>query len=115
MRSSRKTQRRGSGNNSADVAEGSQRSWNGWMCGIPVVLAAGVYFNSLDGHFVHDDLSAITGNHDVTGSGSGGSGSGTAGSGTTAWDFLRNDFWGTALHDPKSHKSYRPLTILTFK
>ena len=85
------------------------------MCGIPVVLAAGVYFNSLDGHFVHDDLSAITGNHDVTGSGSGGSGSGTAGSGTTAWDFLRNDFWGTALHDPKSHKSYRPLTILTFK
>jgi len=86
------------------------------MCGIPVVLAAaGVYFNSLDGQFVHDDLSAITGNHDVTGSGSAGSGrAGSAGSGT-AWDFLHNDFWGTALLDPKSHKSYRPLTILTFK
>lgn len=115
MRPSRKTQRRGSGNSSADTVEGSDGSWDRWMCGIPVVLAAGVYFNSLDGQFVHDDLSAITGNHDVTGSGSTGSGSGRAGSGTTAWDFLRNDFWGTALLDPKSHKSYRPLTILTFK
>ena len=26
-----------------------------------------------------------------------------------------NDFWGTPLSDPESHKSYRPLTILSFR
>jgi hypothetical protein len=26
-----------------------------------------------------------------------------------------NDFWGTKLSDPKSHKSYRPLTVLSFR
>jgi hypothetical protein len=75
-----------------------------WLpCLIPPALALGVYTNSLGGDFVHDDLSAITGNRDITDP--------TAGT----WDFLYNDFWGTSLLDPLSHKSYRPLTILTFK
>lgn len=75
-----------------------------WLsCLIPPALAFGVYTNSLGGDFVHDDLSAITGNRDITDP--------TAGT----WDFLYNDFWGTSLLDPLSHKSYRPLTILTFK
>ena len=75
-----------------------------WLpCLIPPALAVGVYANSLGGDFVHDDLSAITGNRDITDP--------TAGT----WDFLYNDFWGTSLLDPRSHKSYRPLTILTFK
>jgi len=26
-----------------------------------------------------------------------------------------NDFWGSPLSHPESHKSYRPLTILTFR
>ena len=26
-----------------------------------------------------------------------------------------NDFWGLSLSDPESHKSYRPLTILSFR
>ena len=26
-----------------------------------------------------------------------------------------NDFWGQPLSDPESHKSYRPLTILSFR
>ena len=70
----------------------------------PVAMAIVIYCNSLAGEFVHDDLSAITANSDVTGSGSG------------SWaDFLFNDFWGTKMNDPRSHKSYRPLTILTFK
>lgn len=77
------------------------REW--FPCLIPSALAVGVYSNSLGGDFVHDDLSAITGNRDITDP--------TAGT----WDFLYNDFWGTSLLDPKSHKSYRPLTILTFK
>lgn len=77
---------------------------NEWLpCLIPPALAVCVYTNSLGGDFVHDDLSAITGNRDITDP--------TAGT----WDFLYNDFWGTSLLDPASHKSYRPLTILTFK
>jgi len=72
------------------------------MCLVPSLLSLCVYWNSLDGEFVHDDLSAITTNHDVIGP-------------TSTWDFLYNDFWGTDLLDPRSHKSYRPLTVLTFK
>jgi len=75
------------------------------MCWIPCLLGASVYFNSLDGEFVHDDLSAITANGDVT----------DVSGVNRPWHFLRNDFWGTALLDPRSHKSYRPLTVLTFK
>lgn len=75
-----------------------------WLpCLIPPALALGVYTNSLGGEFVHDDLSAITANRDITDPAAG------------TWDFLYNDFWGTSLLDPLSHKSYRPLTILTFK
>ena len=28
---------------------------------------------------------------------------------------FKNDFWGTPISDPESHKSYRPLTILSFR
>ena len=28
---------------------------------------------------------------------------------------LGNDFWGLPLSDPESHKSYRPLTVLSFR
>lgn len=83
---------------------GDQTALRDWLpCLIPPLLAVGVYCNSLDGDFVHDDLSAITGNRDITDP--------TVGT----WDFLYNDFWGTSMLDPRSHKSYRPLTILTFK
>ena len=81
---------------------------------IPPALAVCVYCNSLAGDFVHDDLSAITGNPDVIGADPADA-SGGNGSTFSSWDFLRNDFWGTSLLDPRSHKSYRPLTILTFK
>lgn len=84
----------GDGHDAADV-----RSW--WY--LPPALAAGVYCNSLAGDLVHDDVSAIAANRDVTDPSAG------------TWDFLYNDFWGTAMSDPTSHKSYRPLTILTFK
>ena len=74
---------------------------------LPVGVALLIYCNSLNGQFVHDDLSAITANADVTGSSS---------NQQQHWtDFLYNDFWGTNMMDPSSHKSYRPLTILTFK
>lgn len=90
--------------------EGEEKSSRRWkkeevmLVLFPVAMAIVIYCNSLAGEFVHDDLSAITANSDVTGSGSG------------SWaDFLFNDFWGTKMNDPRSHKSYRPLTILTFK
>lgn len=89
-------------NNKTDGSSGTRlKEW--LPCLIPSALAVGVYSNSLGGDFVHDDLSAITGNRDITDPDAG------------TWDFLYNDFWGTSLLDPRSHKSYRPLTILTFK
>ena len=82
-----------------------------WLLLLPVVVALLVYSNSLNGQFVHDDLSAITTNADVTGISIRHSPPHRQ-----HWtDFLYNDFWGTNMMDPSSHKSYRPLTIITFK
>ncbi|XP_076338542.1 protein O-mannosyl-transferase TMTC1-like [Tachypleus tridentatus] len=60
------------------------------------------YLNSLTGDFVHDDIVAITRNPDVLGH-------------TSIWRLFFNDFWGKPMADPLSHKSYRPLTVLTFR
>ncbi|KAG8312002.1 hypothetical protein J6590_031465 [Homalodisca vitripennis] len=67
-----------------------------------VGLAVACYTNSLFGEFVHDDIVAVARNPDVLGS----SGFG---------QLFANDFWGTPLSDPRSHKSYRPLTTLSFR
>ena len=69
---------------------------------LPVVLAVAVYWNSLDGDFVHDDIPAIVTNPDVVG--------------TRSWvQAFKNDFWGSPMASSESHKSYRPLTILLFR
>jgi hypothetical protein len=60
------------------------------------------YFHSISGDFVFDDTEAIVNNNDVIGE-------------TNLKDVFRNDFWGTKLVHNSSHKSYRPLTILTFR
>ena len=60
------------------------------------------YVNSLWGDFVFDDTVAIVQNRDVT-------------SGATLREFLNHDFWGTPMADDISHKSYRPLTALSFR
>ncbi|XP_039295433.1 protein O-mannosyl-transferase TMTC3-like [Nilaparvata lugens] len=65
-------------------------------------LAVALYVNSLRGEFVHDDVPAIVRNNDVTGQ-------------TPLHRLLVDDFWGTPMSDPFSHKSYRPLTTLTFR
>lgn len=67
-----------------------------------VVIAVLSYLNSLNGDFVHDDIPAIVTNPDVTGS-------------STLKQLLLNDFWGTPMGDVNSHKSYRPLTTLSFR
>ena len=88
---------------------------------ILLLLSVSVYWNSLDGDFVHDgemtslqtltdfteislssDLPTIVNNKDVTG----------ASPWTSVWI---NDFWGTNTRERRSHKSYRPLTIITFR
>lgn len=65
-------------------------------------LAAGVYWNSLDGQFVHDDIVAVVKNSDI-------------GPVTPVVDILRHDFWGRSISSDRSHKSYRPLCVATFR
>ncbi|KAG6447797.1 hypothetical protein O3G_MSEX005176 [Manduca sexta] len=60
------------------------------------------YVNSLNGDFVHDDIPAIVTNGDVVGSNS-------------LRQLFLDDFWGTPMADANSHKSYRPLTTLSFR
>lgn len=60
------------------------------------------YKNSVDGDFVFDDTEAIVNNEDLRPE-------------TPVWNLFFNDFWGTRLTDKTSHKSYRPLTVLSFR
>ena len=65
-------------------------------------VAALVYSNSLSCGFCFDDHSAILENGDLR-------------PGSPWSNLLRNDFWGTPMHVEGSHKSYRPLTVATFR
>ncbi|PZC80098.1 protein O-mannosyl-transferase TMTC1-like [Helicoverpa zea] len=60
------------------------------------------YVNSLNGDFVHDDIPAIVTNGDVVGSNS-------------LKQLFLDDYWGMPMADANSHKSYRPLTTLSFR
>ena len=60
------------------------------------------YWNSLQNDLVHDDKFAILDNADIRPS--------------TPWmNLFSNDFWGRSILDNSSHKSYRPLVILSFR
>ncbi|XP_078582550.1 protein O-mannosyl-transferase TMTC3-like [Branchiostoma floridae x Branchiostoma japonicum] len=67
-----------------------------------VVAVVTCYWNSLYCGFVFDDMSAIKDNRDLHPS-------------TPLYNLFLNDFWGTPMHMEKSHKSYRPLCVLTFR
>uniref|UniRef100_A0A6Q2YIR4 dolichyl-phosphate-mannose--protein mannosyltransferase n=1 Tax=Esox lucius TaxID=8010 RepID=A0A6Q2YIR4_ESOLU len=67
-----------------------------------LALCALCYGNSVHGEFVHDDVWAISNNPDVR-------------PGSSLRNIFTNDFWGKRMADNTSHKSYRPLCILTFK
>ncbi|ELU04913.1 hypothetical protein CAPTEDRAFT_82789, partial [Capitella teleta] len=60
------------------------------------------YMNAMHGDFVHDDLKAIVSNADVTGE-------------VAVAEVFVHDFWGSDIRSNTSHKSYRPLTTLTFR
>uniref|UniRef100_H2ZKD6 dolichyl-phosphate-mannose--protein mannosyltransferase n=1 Tax=Ciona savignyi TaxID=51511 RepID=H2ZKD6_CIOSA len=69
------------------------------VCGITAVL---IYWNTLDAEFVYDDMKAIVNNPDVT-------------QATPFSNLFLDDFWGTPLAHTGSHRSYRPITTLTFR
>ncbi|XP_036376086.1 protein O-mannosyl-transferase TMTC1-like [Megalops cyprinoides] len=75
----------------------------GVFCYVVLVLVCALcYSNSLRGEFVHDDVWAIINNPDVR-------------PGSSLRNIFFNDFWGKRMADNTSHKSYRPLCVLTFK
>jgi protein O-mannosyl-transferase len=64
--------------------------------------AAYCYHNSLDGRFVFDDKGALLKNKDVAAE--------------NPWsDLWKHDFWGTDILSDSSHKSFRPLTVMTYR
>ncbi|XP_057342878.1 protein O-mannosyl-transferase TMTC3 isoform X4 [Manis pentadactyla] len=67
-----------------------------------VGVVTACYWNSLLCGFVFDDVSAILDNKDLHPS-------------TPLKTLFQNDFWGTPMSEERSHKSYRPLTVLTFR
>ncbi|XP_035773764.1 protein O-mannosyl-transferase TMTC4-like [Anopheles albimanus] len=70
-----------------------------------ILVAASLfaYGGSLHGTFVFDDSAAIVKNMDVRNVA------------TPFRTLLRHDFWGNNLTDPTSHKSFRPLTVLSYQ
>lgn len=73
--------------------------WSSWIIFIVSVLCFG---NSIYGDFVFDDSEAVINNSDLKPD-------------APVLNIFRNDFWGTKLTHNASHKSYRPLTVLTFR
>jgi tetratricopeptide (TPR) repeat protein len=73
------------------------------MQAIFVLLASVfVYLNTLNHEFVLDDHQAIESNKDILPE-------------SPISDIFVHDYWGANITHPLSHKSYRPLTILTFR
>ncbi|GFR59874.1 transmembrane and TPR repeat-containing protein 3 [Elysia marginata] len=72
-----------------------------FSCALCLTVAL-VYHNALWCGFVFDDMSAIVENKDLRPT-------------TPILNLFLNDFWGTPMHKEKSHKSYRPLCVLTFR
>ncbi|CAI9611155.1 unnamed protein product [Staurois parvus] len=73
-----------------------------WTFALPALVAGLCFAKSLFGEFVHDDIWAILNNPDSRGE-------------TNLSSVFRNDFWGKAMNDNTSHKSYRPLCVLSFR
>jgi hypothetical protein len=70
--------------------------------GIIAAIAFICYVNCLQFDLVHDDVFAIRDNQDVHPNNS-------------ILDVFKNDFWGKPMSSNTSHKSYRPVCVLTFR
>ena len=80
-----------------------------WSCPrgevlVPVLLliCIATYWNCLSCGFVFDDISAIKENRDLRPS-------------APLKNVFLHDFWGTPMSKEQSHKSYRPICVLTFR
>ncbi|XP_078736247.1 protein O-mannosyl-transferase TMTC4 isoform X1 [Lampetra fluviatilis] len=69
---------------------------------LAALTAALSFIVSYDGAFVFDDSEAVVGNKDLKPE-------------TPLSALWTDDFWGGRLSSNSSHKSYRPLTVLTFR
>lgn len=69
---------------------------------IIVLLALICFYPTLNGEFVFDDSEAVVNNEDVQLS-------------TPLYQVFLNDFWGTRITHNASHKSYRPLAVLSYR
>ena len=65
-------------------------------------LAVGLHLNTLDHEFVFDDARGVVTNKDVLQQ-------------NPIADVWKDDFWGKPMSRFQSHKSYRPLTVLSFR
>lgn len=72
------------------------------LLAVVALLACAVYSNATSCEFVFDDEAAVVKNPDVNPV-------------APLSDLLRHDFWGQDITSNNSHKSFRPLTTLTFK
>ncbi|XP_017359069.1 protein O-mannosyl-transferase TMTC4 isoform X3 [Cebus imitator] len=72
-----------------------------WAKLVVGLVAIVCFARSYDGDFVFDDSEAIVNNKDLQAE-------------TPLSDLWHHDFWGSRLSSNTSHKSYRPLTVLTF-
>ncbi|XP_022794710.1 transmembrane and TPR repeat-containing protein 1-like isoform X1 [Stylophora pistillata] len=70
--------------------------------GVIAFTSVACYLNSLDYDLVHDDIFAIKENMDIR-------------SEAPLANIFSNDFWGKPMWSNTSHKSYRPLCVLTFR
>lgn len=102
-------------NGSSHLHVNRQKSGKSWDDHIPVpklslsyasavvfVLAVVCFASSYDGDFVFDDSEALVNNNDLSPD-------------TPITTLFFHDFWGKNLASKTSHKSYRPLTVLTFR
>ncbi|XP_062508109.1 protein O-mannosyl-transferase TMTC1-like [Corticium candelabrum] len=70
---------------------------------LSVSMSVLVYLNSLNGGLVFDDIRGISKNEDIRTDV------------TSVWRLWQDDFWGGAMSREQSHKSYRPLTVLSYR
>ncbi|CAG9530849.1 unnamed protein product [Cercopithifilaria johnstoni] len=67
---------------------------------LTIIIVAGIlsFSGNIYGNFVFDDREAIINNRAIREIGK----------------ILESDFWGYPIRSPRSHKSYRPITTITF-
>mmetsp|Transcript_46232 Transcript_46232/g.144589 ORF Transcript_46232/g.144589 Transcript_46232/m.144589 type:complete len:795 (-) Transcript_46232:884-3268(-) len=74
-----------------------------YVAGFAFVLAVSLRINTIGGTFMWDDRAGIVGNKDVHRNGS------------SLVEILKHDFWGQDMTLELSHKSYRPVTTLSYR